>query len=228
MTRAAIIAERIQSLKDEIAVCQLIAVSKYAPIEDIVSAYQAEQFDFGESKVSVLKTKADYFQTQMLKKVRWHFIGHLQTNKVKELLKIPNLHAIHSVDSIRLLQDILKYQTLFQGNELGIFFQVNTSHEEEKSGFETLDELEQALTLLLKEKSSLKFLGLMTMGTMRTDNFEAEAERCFSELRELKRKLQIKYSLSEIKLSMGMSQDYKIAVIAESDFIRIGTAIFKE
>jgi pyridoxal phosphate enzyme (YggS family) len=227
MTRAGTIASRIQLLKDEIGTGQLIAVSKYAPIEDIVSAYQAEQFDFGESKVSVLKKKADYFQANKLNEVRWHFIGHLQTNKVKDLLRIPNLHAIHSVDSIRLLQDILKYQTLFQGNELGIFFQVNTSHEEEKSGFETLDELEQAISLLLKEKSSLKFLGLMTMGTMRTDDFEAEARRCFLELNEMKIKLESKYSLGEIKLSMGMSQDYKIALEQGSDLVRIGTAIFK-
>jgi hypothetical protein len=150
----------------------------------------------------------------------------VQSNKVKDLLRIPNLHAIHSIDSVKLLEEILKYRDLFQGTELNLFFQVNTSKEAEKSGFESLEDLERAIEILLKEKSPFKLKGLMTMGTMRTETFETEAKRCFSELKELRDAIQKKYSLPELKLSMGMSQDYKIALTVGADFVRIGSAIF--
>jgi pyridoxal phosphate enzyme (YggS family) len=158
--------------------------------------------------------------------VRWHFIGHLQTNKVKDLMCIPNLYAIHSVDSLKLVQELVKYKDSFKGIELNIFLQVNTSLETEKSGFKTMEELEEAVQLVLHTDTPFKMKGLMTMGTLRTENFEIEARRCFQELIKIKKTLQEKYTLVDLKLSMGMSQDYKIAHELEADYVRLGSSLF--
>jgi pyridoxal phosphate enzyme (YggS family) len=227
MTRSQEISKRLLDLKKELGKTELIAVTKYSAIEDLIISYNEKQFNFGESKVNALKEKAAYFEKENLNLVRWHFIGHLQSNKVKELLKIPNLHTIHSVDSIRLLQELIKNQSFFTGTNLNIFLQVNTSHEDEKSGFESMIELEEAIKLLLSNNSILTFKGLMTMGALRTDDFNQAAKKCFSELTKVKKTIQDKYSLTDLKLSMGMSQDYKIAIEEGSDFVRIGSAIYK-
>ncbi len=223
------IAKNLAAIKKEIKKSQLIAVTKYSPVEDVKEAYVAKHYDFGENRVQDLKEKAEAFFNEKLDRVRWHFIGHLQTNKVRELLKIPKLFAIHSVDSLSLLEEMLKRENDFTGPELKIFFQVNTSHEIEKSGFENSDELKRAIDLLLgRGKSKFKFEGLMTMGTIRTNDFEAEATRCFRDLNAIARSLEESYHLkNSLKLSMGMSQDYKLALLAGSDYIRVGSAIFK-
>lgn len=223
------IAKNLSLIKKEIKSTQLVAVTKYSPVEDVILAYQAQQYDFGENRVQDLADKAQIFKEQELTKVRWHFIGHLQTNKVRELFKIPNLYAIHSVDSLRLLEELIKRESDLIVPELKLFFQINTSHETEKSGFETAEELNSAIELLTSRASSkLKLYGLMTMGTIRTSEFEVEAMRCFRDLNLIARNLENTYSLKEkLKLSMGMSQDYKIAILAGSDFIRVGSAIFK-
>ena len=223
------IAKNLSAIKKELKKTQLIAVSKYSPIEDVITAYEAHQFDFGENRVQDLKEKAEKFSELSLSKVRWHFIGHLQTNKVRDLFKIPKLYAIHSVDSLSLLEELIKRENDFSGTELKLFFQVNTSHEVEKSGFETAEELNRAVELLLSRNSTkLKLMGLMAMGTIRTTNFEAEALRCFKDLSAIAQNLEKVHGLkTPLLLSMGMSQDYKIAITAGSDFVRIGSAIFK-
>lgn len=223
------ISKNLSLVKKELKNAQLVAVSKYSPFEDIVLAYHANQFDFGENKVQELIDKAEAANAQGLSKIRWHFIGHLQTNKVKELLRVPHLFAIHSVDSIRLLEELMKRESDIAANELKLFFQVNTSHELEKSGFVSPEELKQAIDLLMnKPLTKLKFFGLMTMGTIRTTNFEIEASRCFRDLALIARSLETSYQLKDkLKLSMGMSQDYKLAIDAGSDYVRIGSAIFK-
>jgi pyridoxal phosphate enzyme (YggS family) len=223
------IAKNLAAIKKELKTAQLIAVTKYSPVEDVIAAYQAHHYDFGENRVQDLKEKADTFVQEKLNKVRWHFIGHLQSNKVRELYKVPNLYAIHSVDSLSLLEELIKRESDFSGTELKIFFQVNTSHEAEKSGFETAEELNTAIDLLMgRGNSKLKFYGLMTMGTIRTTEFETEAMRCFRDLNLIARNLEKSYGLKDpLKLSMGMSQDYKLAIEAGSDFIRVGSAIFK-
>lgn len=227
--RNAEIAKNLSAIKKEIKGAQLVAVTKYSPVEDIVAAYEAHHYDFGENRVQDLAEKARFFEEQGLTKVKWHMIGHLQTNKVRDLLKIPHLYAIHSVDSIRLMEELLKRENDFHGPELKLFFQVNTSREEEKSGFESSEDLHMAINLLQgRGPSKFKFYGLMTMGTIRTDAFETEAARCFKDLASIARSLEDKYHLkSKLKLSMGMSQDYKIALAEGSDFIRVGSAIFK-
>lgn len=221
------LAERLKNIRQELGSVTLIAVTKYSAVEDLEMAYAENQFDFGESKVNDLKYKANYFQEKNFNNVRWHFIGHLQTNKVKELLKTPHLSAIHSIDSLRLLKEIIKYKSEFTGFELKLFLQLNTSHEPEKSGFQSMLEFEESLELLQNTDGPFKLAGLMTIGSIRTDDFDLDAKRCFNELVKIKEQIIKKYKILDLKLSMGMSQDYKIALTYGTDFVRIGSALFK-
>lgn len=219
---------RLKKLKAELKKVELIAVSKYSEIEDVVRAYECGQLSFGENRVSDLEIKAEYFKNNNLKNVKWHFIGHLQSNKARDLLKIPGLYAVHSVDSLRLLEELLKKEHEFKGPELKIFFQINTSHENEKSGFESMDELKKAVQLLLtRTDSKLKIEGLMTMGAIRTEDVKASAIKSFRDLKAIREQLSTTFGLSHLKLSMGMSGDYKEALAEGADYIRIGSLIFK-
>lgn len=213
--------------QDQLDFAQLIAVSKYSPVEEIVMAYESGQLDFGENRVPELKEKALYFLAHQYDQVRWHFIGHLQTNKVKDLLRVPNLYAIHSIDSIKLIEELLKRESELDGKKCKILLQYNTSKEDEKSGFESLEELHSAIELLSTNKGAFDFHGLMTMGSIRTNDVEKEARRCFKELIEVKKSIEEKFQFSHLKLSMGMSGDYEIALALGSNYIRIGTMIFK-
>jgi pyridoxal phosphate enzyme (YggS family) len=220
---------RLNSVKNDLNGAVLVAVSKYSPVEDVALAYSLGQLDFGENRVSELTMKAGSFQFNQRQNVRWHFIGTLQTNKVKELLKIPNLWAIHSVSSKKLLEEIIRREAEITEPELNLFFQLNTSKEEEKSGFDTVEEIAEAIELLhAKKKSNLVCYGLMTMGSIREENFEEAARKSFKELKAARDYLADKFSLPNLKLSMGMSQDYKIALEEGADFIRVGSLIFKE
>lgn len=220
---------RLNSVKNDLNGAVLVAVSKYSPVEDVAMAYSLGQLDFGENRVSELTAKAGSFQFNQRQNVRWHFIGTLQTNKVKELLKTPNLWAIHSVSSKKLLEEIIRREAEITEPELNLFFQLNTSKEEEKSGFDTVEEIAEAIELLLtKKKSNLVCYGLMTMGSIREENFEEAARKSFKELKVARDYLADRFSLPNLKLSMGMSQDYKIALEEGADFIRVGSLIFKE
>jgi pyridoxal phosphate enzyme (YggS family) len=219
---------RLNSIKNDLNGAALVAVSKYSPVEDVALAYSLGQLDFGENRVSELSAKASSFQFNQRQNVRWHFIGTLQTNKVKELLKTPNLWAIHSVSSKKLLEEIIRRESEITEPELNLFFQLNTSKEEEKSGFDTVEEIADAIELLLaKKKSNLVCYGLMTMGSIREDNFEESARKSFKELKDARNYLIERFKFNDLKLSMGMSQDYKIALTEGADFIRVGSLIFK-
>jgi len=198
---------------------KLIAVSKTKPLEDIEYAYHCGQKIFGENKVQELLEKA---QSLNFNDIQWHFIGHLQSNKINMLLKTPNLVSIHSVDSIKLLQKLLSKKV---DDAIGVFLQVNTSCEDEKSGFKNLEELEKAIELL-NEHEDFYFQGLMTIGKIRTEDFAADAHKCFSKLLKYKELLCSKYPRLKVQLSMGMSSDYPIALKLGSDWIRIGSDIF--
>jgi len=220
--------ERLNHVRNDLNGAVLVAVSKYSPIEDVSLAYSLGQMDFGENRVADLAAKASSFQFNQRQNVRWHFIGTLQTNKVKELMKIPNLWAIHSVSSKKLLEEILRREGEFQGPELNLFFQLNTSKEEEKSGFDTVEEIAEAIEFLLtKKKSNLVCYGLMTMGSIREENFEEAAKKSFHDLRVARDFLAEKFNLKDLKLSMGMRLDYKIALKEGADYVRIGSLIFK-
>lgn len=200
----------------------LLIVSKTRPLEDIELYYSLGHRDFGENRVQELSEKALALQDKC-PDIRWHMIGHLQSNKVNSLLKVKNLYAIHSVHDEGLLSVLIKTEAKLD-HEVRVFLQVNTSHEEEKSGFESFEELRPMAQKLLSAKK-LKLAGLMTMGTLRTSDFEGEARRCFKDLNSLRERLGQEVGVA-LETSMGMSQDYLIALEEKSDWIRVGTVMF--
>ena len=190
----------------------LICVSKFHPMEAIMQAYEAGERDFGESRVQELLPKYE----ALPKDIRWHFIGHLQTNKVKQI--VPFVHMIHSVDSVRLLETINKEAEKI-GRRVKVLLEVHVAKEETKSGF-TPDEI-LSLNTQLSTLNYVEICGLMGMATNTDD--EAEWRRCFRAIASLSSKLS---TLNTKQLSMGMSDDYLVAIEEGSTMVRIGSTIF--
>jgi len=198
---------------------KLVAVSKTFPVEKISEALNAGLFMFGENRVHELVSK---FEQLRNKKIEWHFIGHLQTNKVKKLLEVPTKY-IHSLDRLELGIE-LDRQLQKRGESREVLVEVNTSGEASKGGVqpESAAELVRAIARF----ESLKIKGLMTIGAL-TD--ESELVRgCFKKLRELFRRIRAEGidKVEMVELSMGMSGDFEIAVEEGATVIRIGSAIF--
>ena len=205
----------------------LICVSKFHPMEAIMEAYECGERDFGESRVQELLPKYE----ALPKDIRWHFIGHLQTNKVKQI--VPFVHMIHSVDSVRLLETINKEAEKI-GRRVKVLLEVHVAKEETKSGF-TPDEI-LSLNSKLSTLNYIEICGLMGMATNTDD--ETEWRRCFRAIASLSSKLSYTSSASdrsskgEIRtlntkqLSMGMSDDYLVAIEEGSTMVRIGSTIF--
>ena len=132
MERAELIRVRLELINREIRNTHLVAVSKATDIESIEYALQLGQSSFGENRVGDLEEKSLFLKDRA---IDWHFIGHLQSNKMNRLLRIPNLKYIHSIDSLKTLETLYKKEEHFLGDSLGFFLQVNTSGEDEKQGF---------------------------------------------------------------------------------------------
>ena len=199
----------------------LVCVSKFQPTEAIRAAYEAGERHFGESRVQELKQKA----AQLPSDIYWHFIGHLQTNKVRDLMKL-RPYLIHSVDSERLLQDI-NDEAGRTGIVQDVLLEVHVAREETKTGFST-EEL-SAICRQLSAFPNVRIRGLMTMATNTED--ETEIRRCFTQTASLVRHLTDVSDLpsgNEAVLSMGMSDDYTIAIECGSNMVRIGSTIFGE
>lgn len=191
----------------------LVAVSKYHSVEDMIELYRFGQRDFGENYVQELIDKAKKFQAENLLEARFHFIGHLQTNKVRAVL--PWVHVIESVDSIRLLDEIEKEAQKIS-KKISCFFQINIDAEKTKSGFK-LEEL-PALNAALKKSKWIVPSGLMII-----PDPHGPVEDAFVRLKEVSEEHS---NLLGSGLSMGMSEDFERAVAHGSSHIRIGTAIF--
>ena len=192
-----------------------IAVSKRSTIEEILSVYNLNHKDFGENRVQDLIVKYN----KLPKDINWHMIGHLQRNKVKDIIEF--IHLIHSVDSLRLLDQINK-ESSKKNLKTNILIQVKVSQDVGKYGFLT-DELDNVFKNYLSDKyRNINILGLMGMATF-TDNI-SQIESEFSLLSTLYNK----YSkMTNLKyLSMGMSGDYLLALKYNSNMIRLGSAIF--
>ena len=187
----------------------LVCVSKYQPVEAIREAYEAGERHFGESRVQELQRKVPTLPAD----IHWHFIGHLQTNKVRDLLKL-RPYLIQSVDSIKLLHAI-NDEAGKQGIIQDVLLEVHVAHEETKTGFSP-EEIED-LRLKIEDFKNIHVRGLMCMATNTDD--ENEIRRCFS--------LAASMHIGEV-LSMGMSDDYKIAIECGSTMVRIGSTIFGE
>lgn len=195
----------------------LIAVSKTKPVSMIMEAYEAGIRDFGENKVQELADKYE----QLPKDIRWHMIGHLQRNKVKYL--IGKTALIHSVDSLRLAEEISK-EAAKKNVDVDILIEVNVAGEESKFGVSPENAYE-----LVKEAAKLPHLhvrGLMTIAPF-TDNPE-ENRKYFRQLQQLSVDITRKNvdNVSVNILSMGMTNDYEIAVEEGSTYTRVGTGIF--
>lgn len=222
MSQKELFQQKLKVVKSELKDSALLIVSKTRSIDEIKTYYELGHRDFGENRVQELAEKAEELKTAC-PDIRWHMIGHLQSNKLNALLKVHNLFAIHSVHDRHLVDKLIAAEDKLD-HEVQIYLQFNTSKEEEKSGFDIYTDLLTSAELLVKCKK-LKLTGLMTMGTLRTDNFERDAGQCFQILQVEKDKLQTELNIP-LKTSMGMSQDYKIAVREKSDMVRLGTMMF--
>lgn len=198
----------------------VLAVSKTHSLDKVLAAMEDGIIEFGENYVQELKEK----QEQVIKgnhpQPNWHFIGHLQSNKVKYIA--PFVKMIHSVDSAKLAQEIDR-QAAKNDRIIDILLQVNTSGEESKSGVAPDDVF--ALADSIKNLKNIRVRGLMTIGTF-AENKEVSI-REFTMLRTLRDKLQELHPEAELThLSMGMTNDYEIAIEQGASIVRIGTAIF--
>lgn len=211
------IAQKIKEFKSSIpGNVTLVAVSKTKPDEMIMEAYTAGQRDFGENYVQELADKYN----RLPKDIRWHFIGHLQTNKVKVIA--PFVHLIHGVDSLKLLQEINK-QAAKNNRVIDFLLQVYIAGEETKFGL-SFEECENMMTsgeLNVLKNVSLK--GFMAMASNTDDMDQVKKE--FSGLKYFHNKMETVYGSLPV-LSMGMSSDYLPAIEAGGNMIRIGSTIF--
>lgn len=194
----------------------LVAVSKTKPVELLNEAYDQGQRIFGENKVQEMVDKFE----KMPKDIKWHMIGHLQTNKVKYIASFVSL--IHGVESLKLLREINKQATK-HNRVIDCLIQIKIATEDTKFGMSLND-----LQLLLKSDEfktldNIRIKGLMGMASFTTDNHQIESE--FKYLKSIFDQIKKKYSDIEI-LSMGMSNDYKLATKYGSNMIRIGSHIF--
>lgn len=215
------IAQNIQEIRKNIpANVSLVCVSKFHPENAILEAYNCGERIFGESRVQELLAK----QTKLPADIQWHFIGHLQSNKIKLIL--PTVSLIHGVDSFNLLKEI-NSRALKAGRVVSCLLQVHIAREETKFGF-SMEEIRQMLSG--NEFGSLENVqinGLMGMATLTDDKEQIRAE--FRTLRQLYDELKREYFQNNenfCELSMGMSDDYQIAIDEGSTMVRIGSSIF--
>ena len=192
----------------------LVAVSKTKPVEDIKALYDLGHRDFGENYVQELTEKFELLPKDII----WHFIGHLQSNKVKYIA--PFVHLIHGIDSEKLLKEINK-EGAKNNRVIDCLLQVHIAAEETKFGFDEA-ELHEVITRITNEKhefNNVRIIGLMGMASFTEDN-----DLIKNEFKKLKKIFDANAQLST--LSMGMSADYAFALEAGSNMIRIGSLLF--
>ncbi len=196
---------------------QLIAVSKTKPNEDIIELYNLGQRAFGENYVQELVDK----EASLPKDIQWHFIGHLQSNKVKYIA--PFVHLIHGVDSEKLLQEINK-QAIKQNRVIDCLLQVHIATEETKFGFDA-----DSISVLIQSGrlanySNIRIKGLMGMASFSEDTHLLTKE--FTSLKQIFDQAAVLLGNQFSILSMGMSSDYNLAISLGSNMVRIGSLLF--
>ena len=209
--------QNLSSIKNELlsSKAELIAVSKTKSIAEILEVYNAGQRNFAENYVQEMKDKYD----ALPKDIKWHFIGHLQTNKIKEIA--PFVTLIHGIDSIKILEETNK-QARRNNRVINCLLQIYIAKEDTKFGLE-FDEANSILEWLNSSNLNNIFIkGLMGMASNTTDVKQVKKE--FKSLSTFYNSLKNKFGFSV--LSMGMSGDYKIALSCGSNMVRIGSAIF--
>ncbi len=222
------VAENLERVREQIARAaaksgrttddvELVAITKTHPADKVREAIEAGHTLFGESRIQEARAKIPELPSNL----RWHFVGHLQKNKIRHAL--PLFEMIHSVDSLALAQDINRIAEE-DGMHPRVLLEVNVAGEGSKFGFspdKLSDQMEELLAI-----PRLSILGLMTIPPLAE---EAEASRkYFVQLREMRDRLQTEFRVDLAQLSMGMTQDFPIAVEEGATLVRVGTAIFGE
>ena len=197
----------------------IIAVTKYFDETAIIEAYNAGLRDFAESRVIEAVEKIQNLPAEIRESSKFHFIGHLQTNKVKKVVE--NFDYIHSVDSVKLAK-VISNEAQNIGKIQNIFLEVNVAEEEQKFGF-SKNEIYEIFTSV-KELPSINISGLMNMTPFGAD--DEELEKLFQQMADLKCELEKRFDCKLKEMSMGMSQDYKIAVKYGATMLRIGRKLF--
>ncbi|RPA82770.1 hypothetical protein BJ508DRAFT_413934 [Ascobolus immersus RN42] len=209
---------------------RLVAVSKLKPSSDILALYNAreqtkQEPHFGENYVQELMEKAK----ELPQEINWHFIGGLQTDKCKKVAAIPNLYAVHSVDSEKKANKLSQTRLSFPDfPKLRVFVQVNTSGEESKSGVEPAETL--ALAKHIQEKCpGLQLVGLMTIGAIARSKDAENPNEDFLTLKKIRDEIWEPLGCpgpEDLELSMGMSEDYEQAIELGATTVRVGSTIF--
>ena len=217
------IAENLKQVLNELPEgVRLVAVSKFHPNEAIEEAYRAGQRVFGESKVQEMTAKYE----SLPKDIEWHFIGHLQTNKIKFI--VPYVTLIHGIDSYKLLTEVNK-QAAKAGRTVNCLLQLHIAQEETKFGF-SFDECREMLTADdWKELKNIRICGLMGMASNTDNSEQIKAEFC--SISNFFKEVKSTWFINEEtfrELSMGMSHDYHEATAAGSTLVRVGSKIFGE
>lgn len=215
------IKQNLLQIQKEIAPCKpnIIAVTKYFGENAIINAYKAGLRDFAESRVIEASEKIKNLPDEIKKNSKFHFIGHLQTNKVKKAVEV--FDYIHSVDSEKLAEKISQ-----EAGEIGktqkILIQINNAGEEQKFGYSREGVFEDFGKII--EMKNLEVIGLMNMAPLGAD--DDELNRLFSDVIKIKQELEKTFDYELKEISMGMSQDYKIAAQNGSTMLRIGRKLF--
>ncbi|KAG8819242.1 hypothetical protein FRC17_010539 [Serendipita sp. 399] len=255
--RAAELADSLKAVNDSIRAAAesilsenpiLVAVSKRKPVSDIMACFQAGQIHFGENYANELVEKAE----QLPQDIRWHFIGTLQSNKVKALAGVPNLYMVQTLSSAKTATALDKQLPISRETPLNVMLQINTSGEESKSGLPPLHTEEsdteggesnslgvyELASHIISHCKRLHLLGVMTIGSFEasTDDSAPNPDfECLVRTRDaLEEKLQLEAPGTRwgkdgrLLLSMGMSSDFEAAIRAGSNIVRVGTSIFGE
>ena len=199
---------------------QLVAVSKRKPVATIQEFYEQGQRAFGENYIQELKEK----QAQLPQDIEWHFIGHLQTNKVKDIAAF--VHLIHSVDSLRLLQEINK-RALQHERTINCLLQFHIAEEKSKTGMDLVTALEVLQSEEFKNLGNVNITGVMGMSTFTSNKAQVKSE--FQRLKAIFDQLKVGFFAEKsdfTEISMGMSGDYELAIEEGSTIVRVGSLLF--
>lgn len=216
------VTENLSQIQEDIVPYKpnIIAITKYFDVDAIIAAYEAGLRNFGESRVLEAIDKINRLPEEIKKNSTFHFIGHLQGNKAKKAVKY--FDYIHSVDSFKLASTISQ-EAREENKVQKIFLQLNIAEEVQKFGYSKSDLVEEFPKI--QELSNIKIVGLMSMAPLGAE--ENELRQLFTDVAKTKSELEKIYNCKLDELSMGMSQDYKIAAQCGATMLRIGRKLFR-
>jgi len=206
---------QLDEIRQKLGSVELVAVSKTKPVAQMLELYRQGQRIFGENYVQELVEKKNQFDLLGIKDIEFHFIGHLQSNKVKSML--PCVSTIHSIDSVRLYEEVIKRAEEMK-LKISVYFQINIDDEKSKSGFRSSEVTDLAYLVKTRTSPSVRVIGLMTIPSP-----EGIPGAAFRKMHELSKRYRSELGSG---LSMGMSNDYEMAIAEGATSVRIGSALF--